>query len=136
MNIASAMSVCGATIQRAFQALPDLLNQPAPEVARPKLLAPGTLSVVYRCNKHDAPTTCHCGNRFAPQLGIWPFAVGSDRPVCSCCDSVALDVTTDADLRRSAAQAEFLFHVDSEITIQTIAALRSKRLPQITKNAF
>jgi hypothetical protein len=128
MNIAAAMSVCSTRIQRAFQALPELLSRsdaPAPGTAQD---APCNLRVVYKCNTNAVLTTCRCGTRFVPDAGIWPFAVGSDRPVCVCCDSHATEITSSADLCRAAAQAHFLFHVDQEVTMQTVAALRSKRI--------
>ena len=128
MNIATAMSVCSAKIYRALQALPELLKDSPPRNVAVKTEAPSRLCVVYKCNRYTVPTTCRCGSHFVPQAGIWPFAMGSDRPVCPWCDSQAMENTSDSDLRRAAAQAEFMFHVDPEITMRAVADLRSKRI--------
>ena len=127
MNIATALSICGAKLQRALNGQTDAATEAAPETTAVKTETPARLAIVYRFNRSAIPTTCLCGVRFVAGAGIWPFASGSDRPVCMCCDSQATDTTSDSDLRRVAAQAEFTFDVPPEITMRTIAALRRNR---------
>lgn len=135
MNIARAITACGAKLHQAFHALPRLFdpiagteaNDPEQQKENTPQLAT-TLSVVYKCNTSSVPARCRCGACFTPETGIWPFEPATRRPVCPCCDSHAIEATTDKDLSRAAAKAYFLFDVDPDLTLQTVQCLRKKRL--------
>jgi hypothetical protein len=135
MNIAKAMSAYGAKIQTAIHSLPQMFHSEASNETESRPVerqyrgdVMQTLFVVYKCNRHSALATCRCGTRFTADVGLWPCDTASNRPVCLCCDSRAAEITTNEDLCRAAAQAHFLFDIDQEVTMQTVAALRQKRV--------